>query len=532
MKQRNLYGLAGALLLASSASQGASGSNAYVFVENQIDGEYFIAADDLNPRFTGANRFTKYAANNQESLGYMGYSLSPSISTNTYADIWLEDSPIDKPFLGNRCRNDFSRCPGTGYLPAEYLGKDGAYRIFRGNANGESNYARGIFSDSAYEYFNRIPVGRVETYKYRWCSTTAYYNPALGQTCSSVGGSLGRHEITITKEGHIRLESTSALQEIFIDSNGNPSIGSGSSLCSVGYIGSTSGIICKLVSYQLTGSTLSPMRINFQVNTAALGFTPRANTIRMSPNGASGWVNYGDRTRVSDLIKPGHSGIYVFFSQVFLKELINRGVDLSHSKKFFTFLFTNTRTPQSGFYEFSPSNTILLIPRDYGLSIISKDLVLNPKREGKVGSKEPPIVFDYLVTTSGPRQADSITAQVYGPAGQVSGRPYCVFSSPDGKLQVPFSAYLAYTNDVGQVVRTRASCDDVPISLNAARWVRTAWPVPSHNDGSFYRTDLSLSFPMNEGHSMWSMDGRDWMGIVSATGEVRVRAVWTGPDIH
>ena len=178
------------------------------------------------------------------------------------------------------------------------------------------------------------------------------------------------------------------------------------------------------------------------------------------------------------------------------------------------------------------SNTILLVPRDYGISIISKDLVLNPKREGKVGSTEPPIVFDYILTTSGPRQADSITAQVYGPAGQVNGRPYCVFSSTDGKLRVPFSAYLAYTDNVGQVVRTRASCDDVPISLNAARWVRTAWPVPSQNDGSFYRTELSLSFPMNEGNSMWTLDGRDWMGIVSATGEVRVRAVWTGPDIH
>ncbi|CAM4029847.1 fimbrial protein [Serratia silvae] len=530
MKQRNLYGLAGAFLLASSVS--LAGSNSYVFVENQVDGEYFIAAESLNPRFTGANRFTKFASSRQESLGYMGDSLAPSISNNNYADIWLEDSPIDKPFLGNRCMNDSSGCPENGLLPAEYLGKNGAYRIFRGTANGQSNNARGIFSDAAYEYFKSVPVGKLEIYKYRWCSTTAYYNPAAGQTCLSTGARLGSDDFNITKLGHVRLESTNALQEIFIDSNGNPSLGSGSSLCSVGYVGSTNGIICKLVSYQLSGQTVSPMRINLQVDTAALGFTPRSSTIRMSPDGATGWVNYGDRTRVSDLIKPGNTGIYVFFSQVFLKELINRGVDLSHSKKFFTFLFTNTRTPQSGYYEFSPSNTILLIPRDYGLSIISKDLVLNPKREGNVGSKEPPIVFDYLVTTSGPRQADSITAQVYGPAGQVNGRPYCVFSSTDGKLRVPFSAYLAYTNDVGQMVRTRASCDDVPISLNAARWIRTAWPVPSQNDGSFYRTELSLSFPMNEGHSMWTMDGRDWMGIVSATGEVRVRAVWTGADIH
>ncbi|WP_431223864.1 hypothetical protein ACQ86O_01540 [Serratia sp. L9] len=336
----------------------------------------------------------------------------------------------------------------------------------------------------------------------------------------------------MSKAGNIKLESTNALQEIFIDSNGNPSLGLGSEFCTVGYIGSMSGAICKLVSYQMDGVVLSQLRINMKVNTTALGFTPAASTIRMSSNGASGWVNYSATTTASNLIKVGNGGIYVFFSQTFLKQLIDRGVDMARSKDFFTFLFTNSATPQSGYYEFSPSNAILLRPRDFGISIISKDLEANPKREGKVGSKEPPIVFDYTVTTTGPRQADSITAQVSGPVGQVGGRPYCIFSSSDGKLQVPFSAYLAYTNGLGQTVRSRASCDDVPISLNAARWTESPWPVPAQNDGSFYRTDLSLTFPMNEGNSMWSVDGQDWIGVVSATGEVRVTATWTGADIH
>ncbi|MGL5386208.1 MAG: fimbrial protein [Enterobacterales bacterium] len=534
MKLRNLCGLAGALLLASSASQAASGNNSYVFVENQVDGEYFLAEDDLNPRFTGANMFTKYTASRQDSMGYIGYSLAPSISANNYADIWLENSPIDRPFIGNRCMRNSSRCPDTGFLPAEYLGKEGAYRIYRGNALGESNYARGIFSDSAYEYFRGVPVGRTELYKLRWCSTTAYYNPAAGQTCASTGARIGGHEITITKAGHIRLESTNALQEIFIDSNGNPSIGMGSELCKIGYVGAQSGIICKMLTYDFTGSMFTRMYLTLQANTSALGFAPsNANgMVSMSPNGAGNWVNYDVRTRASNMFTPGNGAIYVFMPQTFLKNLIARGVDLTTSREFFTFLFTNTAAPQSGFYEFSPSNTILLRPRDFGISILSKDLELNPKREGRVGGKEQPIVFDYVVTTSGPRQANDVIAQVAGPKGQLNGRPYCVFSSSDGRLQVPFSAYLAYTNNIGQVVRSRASCDNTVVNLNAARWQRTPWAVPAHNDGSFYRTDLSLSFPMNEADSMYTMEGRDWMGVVSATGEVRVTAIWSGPDIH
>jgi hypothetical protein len=530
MKLRNLCGLAALLLLVAFASQATNVSNSYFFIENQVDGEHFITPQSTDPRFSGANVFTRYASSSQLSLGYMGYT--GIIALNNFADVWLEDSPIDRPFIGNRCMRNASACPSTGYLQPDYIDSQGIYRVKMTTHAGEAGYARGVFSDSAYEYFRNVSVGTVEVYKYRYCYTRKDYDPAAGETCSSVGGTKGSHQFTITKKGHLKLESTNALQEIFIDSNGNPSLGLGSQFCTVGYIGSLSGAICKLVAYQMQGSTLSPMRMSLKVDTATLGFTPAASTIRLSADGASGWVNYSATTVASNLIKPGNGGIYVFFSQTFLKNLVDRGMDLAHSQNLFTFLFTNTAVPQSGFYEFSPSNTIILRPRDFGISIISKDLDPNPKREGKVGKNEAPIVFDYIVTTSGPRQADTITAQVSGPMEQKNGLPYCVFSSSDGKFRVPFSAYLAYTNDSGKTIRSRNSCDDVPISLNAARWVETPWPDPYQNDGMFYRTDLSLTFPMNEVDSTFTLDGQDWMGVVSATGEVRVTATWTGADIH
>ncbi|MFC0226663.1 fimbrial protein [Serratia aquatilis] len=528
MKLRNFFRLVVMLLLAPSATQAANVNNQYFFIENQVDSEYFISPLRTDPRFSGANAFTKYASNEQLSLGYMGYT--GLLQSSSFADIWLEEAPINQPFIGNRCMRSGNACPANGYLPG-YIGKAGVYHVEVNTSNGEARYARGIFSDSAYEYFRNLSVGSVETYKFHFCSTRTDYNPAAGQTCVSVGGQQTSHAFTMTKVGNMRLESTNAMQEIFIDSNGNPIIGLGSQFCSVGYIGSQTGAICKLVSYQMEGAVLAPMRVNLNVNKTLLGFSPGAATILLSANGANGWVNYSAKTAASALVKAGNGGIYVFFSQTFLKNLIDRGVDMTRSQDFFTFLFTNTAAPQSGYYEFSPSNSMILRPRDFGISIISKDLVSEPKREGKVGEKEPAIVFDYVVTTSGPRQADTITAQVSGPMEHVNGRPYCIFSSSDGKLHVPFSAYLTYTDESGQAIRSRNSCDNVPISLNAARWIESQWPDPYQNDGSFYRTDLSLTFPMNESQSMWALDGNDWMGVVSASGEVRVTATWTGADI-
>lgn len=529
MKKHFLIGLGCAVLLAAGFVRAASVNNQYFFIENQVDGEYFITPAKTDPRFSGANTFTKYAANDQRSLGYMGSS--GSLPRNSFADIWLEDSSINKPFLGNRCMRNARDCPSNGYLPG-YQDKKGVYHISMTTTAGEAGVPRAIFSDSAYEYFRNLGVGTVEMYKYYYCFTRNDYNPAAGQTCASRGGTVGSHEFTMTKTGQMSLESTNALQEIFIDSAGNPVIGLGSEFCRVGYIGSQSGAICQMVKYKMAGSLLAPMRMSMKVNTEKMGFTPGSNTIRLSPNGASGWVNYSATTRASDLINSNNGGIYVFFSQQFLQQLIRRNVDLRNSQEFFTFLFTNTAVPQSGYYEFSPSNTIILRPRDYGISIISKDLTPNPKREGKVGDNEPPLVFDYIVTTSGPRQANAIMAQVSGPVVQKNGKPYCLFSSTNGATRVPFSAFLSYTDGRGKTVSTRASCDNQPINLNAARWVESAWPTPYQNDGRFYRTDLSLTFPMNDVNSQYSLDGQDWMGVVSATGEVQVTATWSGPDIQ
>lgn len=98
-----------------------------------------------------------------------------------------------------------------------------------------------------------------------------------------------------------------------------------------------------------------------------------------------------------------------FLSNAFSKAL-KAGTDLTNKDELFTFYFDNSVTPQSGYYQFTPSTLINIIPREYGISIIASDGSAHPKASGKIGS-ETPITFEYKVTTSASRQADSITAR-------------------------------------------------------------------------------------------------------------------------
>ena len=96
---------------ALTASSSGSGSNTYMFIDNAVDHEYFITTSALSPRFTGANVWTKYKTN-QRSLGYMGNSGWSYLSR--YYDLWIDNSPINQPFVGLRCMSTGANCPASG----------------------------------------------------------------------------------------------------------------------------------------------------------------------------------------------------------------------------------------------------------------------------------------------------------------------------------------------------------------------------------------------------------------------------------
>ncbi|MCG5282197.1 fimbrial protein [Providencia rettgeri] len=517
----------------SSSGLAVALSNSYVFIENGVDNEFFVTPRSLDPRFTGANKFSRYSARNQESLGYMGYT-NTSIRANQNVDIWFENSPIDSPFIGNRCMRNYCN-RDTGYWPAQYVGRNGAYKIVQDNTLGEGAYARGIFSESTYQYFQKLPIGTVETYSYRACMTDLDYDPAKGESCQSVGGRIiASHEFTMTKSGHIKLSSTGAMQEVYIDSNGNPSLGPGEQFCRIGIVANVNGLICQVVKHETSGDIFANVLLTLKVNSTLIPFTPAAASIKIGPDdGSNVWRNYNSAYAANSYFKSSNNYVSIFFSNTFFKQLVTNNIDFTNSQDFFTFSFTNpAAAPQSGYYEFTPSNQLVIKPRDYSISIVPADYIPNPSKTGKIGPAEPPIEFNYIVTTSGPRQADAITARVEGPTVNVNGQNFCLFSSDDDKFRVPFSAYLSFKNTSGIEESYRSNCDGTEISMNNALWAETPWDIPNQDLGSFYRTNLDLRFPMNDSNSLFTLDGIDWLGTVSASGTVVVKAIWMGPDVH
>lgn len=508
----------------------------YVIVENQVDNEFFIVANRVDPRFSGSNVYTKYKSENQLSLGYMGYTGLPFSSTYNMGDIWLENSPVSQPFLGNRCMTSNRNCPATSYWSPQQLRENGAYKIQQTGTPGESGYSRPIFSESLYRWMAELPSGTSYTFDMRTCTSRDDYDLS-STTCMDSGGRINtqQHYIPTTKKGNILLKGTGALQEIYVDSNGNPSIGLGSSFCSIGIVGNVSGVVCKLVELETQGASISgsfTVRMYIDHQKLGLGTAPRAAAIQFKGSNSTRWTNWSATANMSEIFNNGSPAIEVFLSNTYLKSIVDASSNSTATlaDSVYTFAFQSP-LPQSGYYEFTPSNYLIIKPRDYGISIVPADFNPSQSKTGKVGEKEPPIEFKYIVTTTGPRQADSITAQVEGPNVNVNGRSYCLFTSDDDKFKVPFSAYLSFKNENSVVESYRASCDSNEISLKNALWEETPWDRPNEDLGSFYRTNLDLLFPMNDLNSLFTLDGIDWLGTVSASGTVTVKAMWTGPDV-
>ena len=266
------------------------------------------------------------------------------------------------------------------------------------------------------------------------------------------------------------------------------------------------------------------MKFRAHADSAALGFTPAAATLRYSGDGVT-WYNYSYSTPYQNVFSNGENHIYLFYSKTFLKRLIDLGVTLNEQP--ITFGFDNIVATEAGHYQVTPSLKINIIPREYSISIVSADNSLYASGSGTIG-EESPIGIDYIVTVSGAHQADSITAQVVGDSTTISDTPYCLFTSARGPVSVPIPAVLQYNNQSGSLTKVSNSCSEEAISLNDALWRETPWDENNTDAGSFFSTNLSLLFPMNDSRSALTVAGTDWEGVVSASGVIKVTANWVG----
>ncbi|ENT2950176.1 TPA: hypothetical protein ACNVXW_003391 [Klebsiella aerogenes] len=506
----------------------------FVLVENNSDDNFFVTPGGaLDPRMTGGNRWTglKYNGSGtiyQQSLGYIDNGYNTPLIANYRFDMWLDNSPVAHPLLGLRCINWYAGCDmSTSLIQPQTTDDIGFYGAKV--TSGGVKWMHGMMSDAFYQYLQQMPVGGSFTMTINSCQTSVVYDASNGKRCKDqVSGTWYVRDVTHIKASHLRLINTHTLSEVYINSDGVPTLGEGNADCRTQTIGTSTGLSCRMVNYSLQTNGLSNTSIHIfpSINNSSLASAVGMYDMQFSLDGNS-WkpVNGISQYYTFNEMKSSDS-VYIFFSSNFFKQMVRLGISDINTKDLFNFRFYNTTSPESGWYEFSTSNSLIIKPRDFSISIISDEYTSAPSREGYVGSGEPALDFGYIVTTSGKTAADEVLIKVTGPAQAIGGRSYCLFSSADGTAQVPFPASLSFITQSGATKSYDAGCDDSWHDMTDALWLTTPWTDISGDVGQMDKTTVRFSIAMDDPISLRTITDNGWFGEVSASGEIHVQATW------
>lgn len=512
----------------------AAPSRNFVFIENNSDDNFFITPGSiLDPRISGSNRWTglKYNGSGtiyQQSLGYIDNGFNTVATAGWMVDMWLENTSISYPLTGLRCINWYAGCDmATSLLNPQTTDNKGFYGVTV--TTGGAKWMHGMMSDMFYQYIQQMPLGSSLTMQLNTCITAVVYDAVNGERCiDQVSGTWTTRDLTHVKAAHLKLINSHALTEVFINTDGIPTIGEGNSDCKMQTIGRLNGISCKMVDYSLQHNGLSNTSIHIfpAITNTALASAVNNADMQFSLNG-NNWsvVNGSSSYYTFDNLK-GSNVIYIFFSSNFFKKMVEFGINDMNTKDLFNFRFSNSLSPESGWYEFSTSNALIIKPRDFGVSIISDEYTMNPTHKGDVGRLESSLDFGYIITTSGKTAADEVQIKVKGPSQVINGQSYCVFSSSDNELRVPFPARLTFTTQGGSRQTYDTGCDDKWHDITHALWSSSPWNDASGDIGTLEKTRVMFSILMNNPNSTRTVDNNNWYGEVSASGEIHVQATW------
>lgn len=508
----------------------------YVFIENNNDDNYFVTpgvVGQRDPRMTGSNRWTglKYNGSGyvyQQSLGYIDNGYNTGLYAGWMFDMWLDNSPASYPLLGLRCINWYTGCDmNTSLIPPQATDEKGFYGVKV--TPGGAKWMHGMMADSFYQFLQQVPVGGSFSTTINTCTTSVQYDASSGARCKDQAtGVWSAVKVTHQKGGHLKLENTNALTEIFINSDGVPIIGDGNGECRTMNIGTVSGLGCKMVKYNLQSNGINNIYIHIfpainnpsllsAINFGDVQFSLDGNSWRVL-NGTASYYTYNELT--------SSDSIYIFFSSNFFKQMVRLEISDMNTAEFLNFRFYNADVPESGWYEFSTSSELIIKPRDFGVSIISDEYTSAPKKEGYVGFAEPSLDFGYIVTTSAKTAADEVLIKVKGPSKVIRGVSYCLFSSPDDTVKVAFPATLSFTAQDGKVNTWSAGCDDTWHDMTNALWTATPWNDISGDVGLMNKANVKFSILMNNPISLRTIERDGWFGEVSASGEIHVQATW------
>ncbi|HDT5516260.1 TPA: hypothetical protein QHK07_001377 [Klebsiella aerogenes] len=527
-----ILGLAGALFHVAPSAM-ADTQQTTLFVENNIDSSFFITYTGSEVVISGSNRWGSMrlrSAGYQTSLGYI--SDNQYFATQTEGDLWLDNPPISYLMAGQSCDSygpsARSGCDeSTSTLPGAVVEKNGIY-----GAKVDTNL-RGTLSEAFYQYMQQMPTGSSFSMVMYTCATSTTYDPTSTWRCSRVAPFYSSGTVTITKSAHLTLINTNSVDEVFINSDGVPTPAEGNTNCKLQTVGAHSGLACKMVSYSLDGGggAQSVLVYPMILNSALAAMVPSQGSYDMqfSLDGST-WKPVSNSSVQSYTLGEltSSSAIYFFFSERLFKKMVESGITDTDSKDLLNLRIERPNgTPTiSRMYEFTTSNSLLIKPRDFSISITAKDYSDAPSLAGYVGEDEPSLDFNYIVTTTGKTAADEVLIKATGPTQQINGRAYCIFSANDGSIKVPFPATLSFSKQDGSIKTYDAGCDGSWRDMTDALWITSAWTDISGEAGTMDKATVKFSIPMNDEISLKTLDNNEWYGDVSASGEIYVQATW------
>ncbi len=166
------------------------------------------------------------------------------------------------PLTGLRCINWYAGCDmATSLILPQTIDASGFYGATV--TSGGAKWMHGMMSDAFYQYLQQMPVGGSFTMTINACQTSVNYDASSGARCKDqASGNWYVRNVTHTKAANLRLINTHSLAEVFINSDGVPTLGEGNADCRTQTIGSRSGLSCKMVNYTLQTNGLSNTSIH------------------------------------------------------------------------------------------------------------------------------------------------------------------------------------------------------------------------------------------------------------------------------
>ncbi len=534
-----LSGITGLSARAEGAtySRQADMAGEFIFIENNIDGNYFFKntngkdiGNDL--RIQGSSIINTTNVFTWRNQVLANISTGNTISWSVATDAWLDNSPVPHPFTGGACSFNYEDCLANGgVIPATKIDEKGFYGADISSIDHPPFYVMASLSGAFIQYLRQLPTnGSFSSVLYE-CGDMG--TKSEGATCRDKNNTVHVTNITMTKTAHLTLKNSSNVDEIFINSDGVPTIAEGNTDCKLQTIGSVSGVACKMLNYSIQtnggNSIIHVYPIIFQRTRLRDAITKEDMQFSLDGNQ---WIYFNGKYEpyldydnepyyytLEDLASS--DAMYIFFSENFFKQMLALKMSDTNAWDLVKILLSRSLT-----YQFTSSNSLLIKPREFSINISSEDYSDVPSREGYVGSNQPSLDFNYIVTTTGKTSADEVLIKATGPTQQINGRAHCIFSADDGSIKVPFPATLSFTKQDGSINIYDVGCDGSWRDMTDALWLTSAWTDISQRAGVMDKATVKFSIPMNDDISQKTLDNNEWYGDVSASGEIHVQATW------